>query len=104
MAEGEDIWSSRQVLEAICGSSGARGALRGADGRAGEGRGVTAMGLIAGILVRLYAEFEGLLDVGDDLSGGRSRFDKNIEGPSMNRLLDGTQGQDEANRISKEQT
>lgn len=89
LPEGEVIWSSRKVLEAICGSSGARGALREAGELLGDGLEGTAIGLMAGMLVRLYAEAAGFVGVEDGLSGGRSRFDKNIEGSEVDRQLGG---------------
>ena len=87
LPEGEAIWSSRKELEAICGSSGARGALRGEGELFGDTMDEIAIGLMAGMLVRLYAEAAGLFDAADDLSGGLSRFDKNIEGCEARRLL-----------------
>ena len=85
--DGEGIWSSRNELEAICGSSGARGALRGEGELFGDTMDEIAIGLMAGMLVRLYAEAAGLFDGADNLSGGLSRFDKNIEGCEARRLL-----------------
>lgn len=80
LADEEDIWSSRKVLDAICGSSGARGALRDVGELPGIPMADRETTFIEGMLMRWYAEAEDLVDAKVDLSGGLSRFDKNIEG------------------------
>lgn len=54
-AEAGAIWSSRDEVEASCGSRGARGALRCADEPAEDAEAKSETTLIEGIEVRLYA-------------------------------------------------
>lgn len=52
LLEGVDIWSSREVLNGSWGSSGARGARRGAEGMLLLRAEASDSGIIDGILVR----------------------------------------------------
>ncbi len=51
--EVDGIWSSREEVEASCGSSGARGALRWADELAEDAEATRETRLMLGIEVRL---------------------------------------------------